>query len=212
MTRLQIILCFIGVTVGASACHFLLVSFLRRLKLRIAATAFLLSLAVYIGLFFLRPVSVILSDTFMLLSAAGFGVIVGRGIKTAPVIISFSIAASIVDILSFTAGPTRAIIKAAEQHGQGSLLNIMAFSIVLNGQVRPIIGLGDFLILGTYFVTLCQLNVGFSMQFVVPTAGLLAALMVGVMVGGVYAIPFMAAMVIGYLLFTHRLSRQAQPC
>jgi hypothetical protein len=88
----------------------------------------------------------------------------------------------------------------------------MAFSIVFKGSICPIVGLGDFIFIGIYFIALRQIGAGSWAQFIIPTAGLLGALVVGVLVGGIYAIPFMAAVVIGYLFFTHRLSPRVQPC
>jgi hypothetical protein len=148
----------------------------------------------------------------MLFSAASFCVLIGRGIKTVPSIVSFSIAGSIADIVSFNWGPTHFFMKAAEQLNPASLLNLMAFSIVFKGSICPIVGLGDFIFIGIYFIALRQIGAGSWAQFIIPTAGLLGALVVGVLVGGIYAIPFMAAVVIGYLFFTHRLSPRVQPC
>ena len=212
MTRTQIIILLFAITIGASALYFLLVSSFRRLTLRFSAMLFVLSLVVYGSLFFLRPISVILSDTVMLFSAAGFAVIVSRGIKNTPAIISFSITASIVDILSFTVGPTHYILKTLDHHNATDLLNIMAFSVVINDRICPIVGVGDFLILGVYFVILRQIGANVRTQFLIPTMGLLTALVIGILVGGSFAIPFMAASVIAYLFFTRRLSHRVQPC
>jgi len=209
---LKIMLFFFVITICASACYFLLTSFLQRKSFRFTLITFLLSLAVYVSLFFVRPVSVYLSDTFMLFSAASFCVLIGRGIKTVPSIVSFSIAGSIADIVSFNWGPTHYFMKAAEQLNPASLLNLMAFSIVFKGSICPIVGLGDFIFIGIYFIALRQIGAGSWAQFIIPTAGLLGALVVGVLVGGIYAIPFMAAVVIGYLFFSHRLSPRVQPC
>jgi len=97
-------------------------------------------------------------------------------------------------------------VKATEQVGPASVLSLMAFSVVLKGKICPIVGLGDFVFIGIYFIALRQIGVGSWAQFIAPTVGLLCALSVGVLVGGIYAIPFMAAVVIGYLFFSHRLS------
>jgi len=207
---LQLVFFFAAVVICVSAGYFFLTFILQRKSFRFNLITFLLSLAVYVSLFFVRPVSVILSDTFMLLSAASFCVLLGRGIKTAPSIVSFSIAASIADIVSFNWGPTHYLVKAAEHVDAASLLNLMAFSIVLKGNTYPIVGLGDFVFLGIYFLALRQIGAGSWAQFIIPTAGLLGALVVGVLVGGIYAIPFMAAVVICYLFFSHRLSPRVQ--
>lgn len=212
MARTQIIILLFAITIGASALCFLLVSIFRRLTLRFSAILFVLSLVVYGSLFFLRPISVILSDTIMMFAAAGFAVLVSRGIKNSTAIISFSITASIVDILSFTVGPTHYLLKTLDHHNTADLLNIMAFSVVINDRICPIVGVGDFLILGMYFAILRQIGANFWTQFLIPTMGLLTALAVGIIVGGSFAIPFMAASVIAYLLFTQRLSHRVQPC
>ena len=148
---LKIMLFFFVITICASACYFFLTSFLQRKSFRFTLITFLLSLAVYVSLFFVRPVSVYLSDTFMLFSAASFCVLIGRGIKTVPSIVSFSIAGSIADIVSFNWGPTHYFMKAAEQLNPASLLNLMAFSIVFKGSICPIVGLGDFIFIGIYW-------------------------------------------------------------
>ena len=209
---LQVMFVFSALAICVSACYFFLTSILQRKSFRFNLITFLLSLPIYVSLFFVRPVSVFLSDAFMLLSAASFCVLLGRGIKTAPSIVSFSIAASIADIVSFNWGPTHYLVKAAEQLDPTSLLNLMAFSIVLKGNIYPIVGLGDFVFIGIYFMALRQIGVGSWAQFIIPTVGLLGALVVGVLVGGIYAILFMAAVVIGYLFFSHRLSPRVQPC
>jgi hypothetical protein len=209
---LKIMLFFFVIIICASVCHFFLVLFLQRRSFRFTLIAFLLSLLIYVSLFFVRPVSVFLSDTFMLLFAASICVLIGRSIKTTPSIVSFSITASIADIVSFNLGPTHYLMKAGEQLDPASLLNLLAFSIVFKGNICSIVGIGDFIIIGIYFIALRQIGIGLWMQFIIPTVGLLGALVVGVLVGGIYAIPFMAATVIGYLFFSHRLSSRVSPC
>jgi len=209
---LQVMFFFAAVVICVSACYFFLTSILQRKSFRFNLIIFLLSLTIYVSLFFVRPVSVFLSDTFMLLSAAPFCVLLGRGIKTAPSIVSFSIAASIADIVSFNWGPTHYLVKTAGQLDAASPLNLLAFSIVLKGNIYPVVGLGDFVFIGIYFLALRQIGAGSWAQFIIPTAGLLGALVVGILVGGIYAIPFMAAVVIGYLFFSHRLSPRVQSC
>ena len=62
-------------------------------------------------------------------------------------------------------------MKAAEQLNPASLLNLMAFSIVLKGSICPIVGLGDFIFIGIYFIALRQIGAGSWAQFIIPTAG-----------------------------------------
>ena len=160
----------------------------------------------FAGLLIFRPPSLLLSNTAVLvISAVGArwlaGILRGEG-----AVFAFSMAASVADIVSFFAGPTRHLLDGAET-GPGSVVSYLAFSIPVGGSVLPLLGAADLLFVGVYFLVLRALGATVPTAVALPTLGMLLAMAVGLWLGGVPGIPFLAGVSVAYLLFRTRVRR-----
>jgi hypothetical protein len=209
LTLTQAVIILTTVTLGAAACEFAAVSFLARSNKAQSQWAIAVALAVYVTLLITRPASLVASNLAVFAVSAVAAVFLGRGLRAERAIVAFSIAASIGDIVSFTLGPTRRLLRDAAR-GTGSLLSYLTLSIPLGKQVVPVIGIGDLLILGVLFVALGQIGTAAQIRFAVPTAGLLIALGVGLIAGGAFGIPFMASAVVVYFYARRKRDREGR--
>lgn len=177
---------------------------------RALAWATISVLGFYLLLLFLQPRSLLLSDLFVLLVPILLGAVLGRRIATPQALISFVVAAAIVDFLSFSDGLTASIIDGYRS-GENLFLQYLALSIPLRGDVVPVVGIGDLIILSTVFTAFKCMNVTGPLSFVLPAGGLMVALILGLIGSGIYALPFIAAGVTVYLLLTLPRTSQSPP-
>jgi hypothetical protein len=165
---------------------------------RRARTGLLISLlVVYAVLLVARPPLLLLSNAIVFAVSAVVAVVLGQGLGDRRSLAAFALAASLADILSFLFGPTRALL---DRFGgaTGALVAYLTVAIPYTGQTLPVAGIGDLILLGVFFLGLRRLGYSFVASCAVPTLGLLAALAVGLAVGGIFGIPFMAAAVLLY--------------
>lgn len=198
----DLVLLFFAVTLGAAATQLAMTTTLVRLPDRVLLAVTAAVLSAYGGLMWLRPASLIVSDSIVLIGAAAIGTAIGCRLRDPAAITAFAVAAAIADVLSFTLGPTRGLLEGADRSA-GSVIAYLAVSVPAAGTVVPVVGLGDLLVLATFFVALRRVGAPFPARAAVPTAGLLVALAIGLLLGGAFGIPFMAAAVIAYL-YLHR--------
>jgi hypothetical protein len=128
---------------------------------------------------------------------AGFAI--GNSISTVSSLIVFCITAGIVDFVSFTGGLSARIIEEYSK-GHNLILQNLCISIPFHGKIVPLLGIGDLFVLG---IILRSLNkIGFESWFVplIPIAGLLIALLIGLMFHGIYALPIIGGVTIIFLL------------
>ena len=200
MTASLVVVLF-AVTLGAGLVVYVLSDLLERIDQARLHTALAVIVVAYATALWYRPPSLIVSNTVVLGLAIAAATAIGRRFREAQSIIAFSIAASIADIISFTVGPTRSILENAERTS-GSFISYLALSIPRLEGIVPVVGVGDLLVLGVYFVALKQVGATALWRLPIPTAGLLVALGVGLMTGGAFGIPFMALAAIAYLLLS----------
>lgn len=151
-----------------------------------------------------QPENLWFSNIGVLTAAVLAGSLIGRQLGNSTSLIVFSITAALVDIFSFSGGLTKKIIDSYEQ-GQNLLLRFLTISIPLKGKIVPLVGLGDLLIMGAIFYVLLKLKYPGWQCLLVPLAGLLLAVVVGLITGGVFGLPFIAAAVIAFLVYkTHK--------
>jgi hypothetical protein len=135
----------------------------------------------------------------VVLSVAGIG---GSGlglfIRSKSSLITFCIVASVVDIYSATQGVTSNLADAYREE-TSDLLRYLVISMPVGGSVEPIVGIGDFFIISAICFVLVRLGYNRSQLLLAPLSGLLLAIIVGQLVGGIFAIPFIAATTIVYL-------------
>jgi hypothetical protein len=128
---------------------------------------------------------------------AGFSI--GSSISTKSSLIVFCITAGIVDFISFKGGLSAKIIEDYAS-GHNLLLQYLCIVIPYNGKIVPLLGIGDLFVLGIIFRSL--IRIGYKSWFIslIPIAGLLIALFLGLMFQGIYALPFIGGMTILFLL------------
>jgi len=139
------------------------------------------------------------SNAAVITIAAAAGVMIGSTLRSRQAVIAFCVAAAIVDVLSFSGGLTRSIVESF-QSGDSHLLMHLSVAFPVGGTVRPIVGIGDLVILAGLFSSLCHLRFRGWLPFVVPVAGLVLALGVGLAIGGAPALPFIAAATVAFVL------------
>lgn len=145
-----------------------------------------------------------LSNALVLGSAAGVAALLARTVRTPGSLVALAVTASLVDIVSFLGGPTRFLLDA----GSNSIsdpLRYLAVSMSVDGDLIAVVGIGDLLIFGVLFLGLRgQGHPGRSVGAVLA-GGLLAALLVGLLRGGAFGIPFMAIGVIALMYRSRRM-------
>ncbi len=209
-SRQTIITLLAVVVVVASTAQCFSVALLARLSRR-ARLGFLLGvLAVHGLLLATRPAQLVLSNAVVVASSAAVALALGAGLRDQRSLISFAITASVADIISFAIGPTRALL---DRFGgsTGTLVTYLALTLPWQGRRLPVVGIGDLVLLGVFFLAVRQLGFGAAVSWAPPTVGLLVALAVGLLVGGVFGIPFMTAAVIALLIARQRMMLFRRP-
>jgi hypothetical protein len=153
----------------------------------------------------------LISDTIVMIVALLVGYAFSLTISSYSALIGFCIAAGVADFISFTfsGGLTSKIINDYE-HGNNLLLQYLSITIPLSSRMVPIVGIGDLIIIGSIYVSLNKLGYNDLFSFLSPLVGLLMALGIGLLVNGIFALPFICGATIIYLLLktkTH-LSKQ----
>ncbi len=202
MTSTLIVLLF-AVTLSAILVVWALSDVLERTDRRRLNALLAVVVVVYACALWFRPASLTASNIAVLGLAVTAATVLGRSFQTNGAVIAFSVAASIADIISFTVGPTRSLLEHADRTA-GSLISYLALSISRGQIIVPVVGLGDLLVLGVYFIALKHVGISAAQRFTIPAAGLLAALAVGLLAGGAFGIPFMALAVVALLLQADR--------
>jgi hypothetical protein len=163
-------------------------------------------IAVYAAVLFARPRSLLLPNLVVTLVAIFVGSSLARLLKGYVGLASFCIAAAVADVVSYTGGAT-AKLSEAFQHGTSNLLQYLCLSLPVQGRVVPIVGLGDLLILAAIYSALRHLGNAGACAFRAPLAGLLVAVFVGLLAGGTFALPFIAATTLPFAYYASRHSQ-----
>ena len=151
-----------------------------------------------------------LTNIMLLGTAAGVGCLIGQSLTSNGALVTLGITASIVDIVSFSTGPTRWLLDT-ESEVASSTLQLLAVSIPVGDATIPVVGVGDLLLLSAFFVGLRSQGLRWRSSFGVLAVGLLVALAVGLSRGGAFGIPFMTVGVL-MLLASRRHVRALERC
>jgi hypothetical protein len=196
-------LIILATSIAASILTFLLSRHTARFANRKVIVLAIATFTLYGVFLFLMPENWMLIN-LVVVSVAGIG---GSGLglflNTRPSLIIFCVAASAVDIYSVTQGPTSALVENYKT-GTSDLLRYFVVSMPIDGRTVPLVGIGDFFILSAIYFALMRLGYEKSQILLVPLLGLLLAIIVGLQVGGIFAIPFIAATTIAYLYWQGR--------
>ncbi len=191
------------VCVASAALLFAATAFTCRLPWPQTAAISVPVLGGYVAILVFRPDIALVANVSILVVAAAVGSLLGTLVGNLPGLVSFSVAASIVDIVSTQVGTTAKLTHAFHA-GTSDLLQYLSVSFILGGQLRPIVGIGDLIILTAIYFSLRRNGHDDLLAFAAPAAGLLLALATGLLVGGVFAIPFISATTIAYVVFRRR--------
>ncbi|MGD2069961.1 MAG: hypothetical protein PVI57_14915 [Gemmatimonadota bacterium] len=152
----------------------------------------------------------IVSNLLVLGSAALGGAMLARTVRSPGALVTLAVTASIVDIVSFSGGPTRWLLSS-ELDSLSVVLRYLAVTTPSATGTVAVVGIGDLALLGCFFLGLrvtgrSRLVVGSSL-----VGALLVALVVGLLRGGAFGIPFMAAVVVALSLRSQEES-PGEPC
>jgi len=195
MMRIALIL---TTSIAASFLIFLISRQIARLANRNVILLAVVAFSLYGALLFWRPQNWMLINAVVLSVAAVGGSGLGLLINSRVSLITFCIVASVVDIYSVLQGTTANLVDSYRE-GSSDLLRYLVISIPLGGDVKPVVGIGDFFIISAICFVLVRLGYQQSQIVLAPLSGLLLAIVVGLLVGGIFAIPFIGATTIAYL-------------
>lgn len=204
MGTMIILAAFFVCTIGSCLIYFLCRWGAKR-GARVLVPLTAVALGAYAFIIFFRAVGFAIADVAVLGVSVLLGSTFALMFRTKAGLVSFCITASIADVFSSQSGAT-ARLSRSFQSGESNLLEYLCLSLPLGGKMQPIIGIGDLIILATIYSAFHRLGHKGVLPFAAPLAGVYLALAVGLMVGGVFAIPFIAATTIFYLWFVQKRS------
>lgn len=187
----------------SAAALFAATAYTSRLRRAPLLTATALVTAGYAALLAARPGGWLLPDAAVFAVAVFLGSSLGWLVRSPAALASFCIAAAVADVLSFYGGPTASLIEAF-QSDSNDLLRYLCLSLPVDDRLRSIVGIGDLIILGTIYFAFHRLGHRGAAAFAAPVTGLLLALVVGLVVGTVFAMPLIAATTLGYVWAAER--------
>ncbi len=193
---MNIFLTFSTVIVSGIIVYFL-TQLMTKNKNSIVAITATVTFAFYAMFLFYRPEGWLLIDIIILLVAGIGGAGLGLFISSKPSLITFVIVAGAVDIFSVKGGVTSKLVENYK-NGTSDLLNYLVISIPIDNSLKPIVGIGDYFILAAVCFAMIRLGYTKPQLLAAPLSGLLIALIVGLVVGGIYAIPFIALTTVLY--------------
>ncbi len=156
------------------------------------------------------PGSIVATNCFVLAVALVAGALLGRQVGSVGALSTMLIVAAIVDLISVHAGPSRWLVDQAQNAHGVRLLQFLAISIHLKGRLVPVIGVGDLMFFTAVVSVVRRLGWSETAALVVPLAGILAALGVGIATGFTAALPFLAGAVFLYAYRAKSLGHE--PC
>ena len=178
-----------------------------RAPVLLTSTAFVV--VAYGAVLALRPPGLLISNGAVLVVALLLGSSLGTLFNGHVGLISFLVAAAVADVCSYLGGVTAALSHAF-QHGS-NLLPYLCLSFPVHGRLRPVVGIGDLVVITAVYLALRRLGHNGLLAFTGPFAGLALALAIGLLIGGVFAIPFIAATSSAYLWFVRARPPSSAP-
>ena len=142
--------------------------------------------------------NIIATNCFVLAAGLVAATALSRQIGSVGALSTMLIVAGIVDLISAHAGPSRWLVDQA-QHARGvTVLQFLAISLRLKGRLVPVIGAGDLMFFAVVVTVVRRLGWSDTTALIVPLAGILSALGVGLYAGFTRALPFLAGAVLWY--------------
>lgn len=162
------------------------------------AVALALAVAGAAVLIALDPTSLFVTN--LLVGTAGLlgGALIGRHIPSLKVLAVALVLAAGADCASFLFGPTHLAMQAAGT-GMAPMMAYLSISVPIHERLYSVIGLGDLWIFTACVAATRRLGWPERAAILAPLTGVLAAVAVGLAVGPVPALPFLAAAVLACL-------------
>jgi hypothetical protein len=173
------------------------------LQLPYLAILALSALALYGVVLVIGLPHLLITDILILLVAVFAGSLLGTLINYPLALVSFCITAAIVDLISSRFGVT-ASLSHAFQSGSSNLLSYLSLSFRVQEIPRPIVGIGDLIIMTAIYFALRRAGHVGLFTFAAPAGGLLLALAAGLIAGGITALPFISATTVAFLVLTNK--------
>jgi len=169
-----------------------------------------LSVLPYAAVLSVRPDSLVLSNTGLILASVGLAPLLARSLGSTGALAAFAVTASLVDLLSFGGGLTRRIIQDYSS-GTSDLLQFLALTVPLEGRATPLIGVVDLLVAGALFLALVEIHGSRTRAALVLLSALALAVGVGLIVGGAAAVPFVGLAAVADAWLARRGGRRGSP-
>ena len=193
----------VTVCLASAAILFMATAFTIRLRLAHLATLTFVTIALYAVVLVARPANLLITNVLVLLVALLVGSFLGKLFVNSSALVSFCITAAIVDIISSQVGIT-AKLSHAFQTGSSPLLQYLSLSFSIHKSLHPIVGISDLVVITAIYFALRRAGQVGWLAFAAPAAGLLLALAVGLLVGGIAALPFIATTTVAFVMITRR--------
>ena len=147
-----------------------------------------------------QPDGIWLSNASAVIVGGCLGFLLSRLLTSSAAVIAFLLTATVVDLLSFSGGFTDEILQAYRS-GESELLRFLAVFVNSEGGTRAVIGVGDLVILTASYLGFQRATASEVEPAFWLLGGLSAGLALGLLVGGLPGVPFVAA---GALFFVAR--------
>jgi hypothetical protein len=183
-------------------------AFTNRLQLPHLVALTLISLTLYGAVLVIRLPHLLTTNILILLVAVLVGSLLGTLIDKPLALVSLCIAAAIVDLISSRVGVT-ASLSHAFRSGSNTLLRYLSLSSRIQESLSPIVGIGDLIIMTAIYFALRRAGHVGLLAFAAPAGGLLLALAVGLIVGGIPALPFISATTVAFLVLSSKRVEEA---
>ena len=150
-----------------------------------------IALVAYLVMVYVGSPNVWLSSGVVVLASVAFAMVMGSFNRSRGGVVVFLVTAAVVDWFSFSGGLTRWIIDSGGA-GNNMLLQYLTVAVLVGGRVRYLIGIGDLVISGAAGLSLFRLGYPALRTSLVLVSAILLAVLLGLVFGGVPALPVVA--------------------
>jgi hypothetical protein len=196
-----------GAIIASSFLVLIGVRLLKKIPLKKIYLALLLVILVYTIIILLQVSNYFISNLLVISISILAGYFIGNSISTKSSLIVFCLTSAIVDLISFKGGLSAKIMEDYAS-GHNILLQYLSISLPINSKLVPLVGLGDLFVMGIIFQSLFKIGYNNWFVSIIPIAGLVIALFIGLLVHGIYALPFIGGSTILFLIIKNYLEKK----
>lgn len=199
----------VGACAAAGAWTYVAATAVARLKRAALGIGMLAAAAAYAAVVVFGVRQWAVRDVVLLAATALAGSALARTMNGRAGIAAFSIVAAAVDAVSFYAGPMHAILNA--DRSSMNLLQYLVLVVPTGRGLVGVVGFGDLAVMTALYAALFRAGLGSAAAFLFPFGGLMLALVVGLLVGGAPALPFIAGGTLALLVSTQAKRSGSSP-